>query len=181
MFLVLMIFPTLKMEFSILNQYSNIWIFFSNLFIWLFTKEFSLWIEDSSLWLEPDFFVYKWFLPLLIGLMRRGQCSSWEHAVSWKPFGSAQQVSPLGGPGSFQIQGILTGEVPAPLDKLTWVSFHRWTYQEFFSRYRVLMKQKDVLSDRKQTCKNVLEKLIVVRKIFTHLYLNRCLPTALWF
>ncbi|KAG8012720.1 Unconventional myosin-Va, partial [Nibea albiflora] len=36
----------------------------------------------------------------------------------------------------------------------------RWTYQEFFGRYRVLMKQKDVLSDRKQTCKNVLEKLI---------------------
>lgn len=58
MFLLLVIFPTLKMEFSILNQYSNIWIFFPNLFIWLFTKEFSLWIEDSSLWLEPDFFVY---------------------------------------------------------------------------------------------------------------------------
>ncbi|XP_060116281.1 unconventional myosin-Va isoform X5 [Heteronotia binoei] len=37
----------------------------------------------------------------------------------------------------------------------------RWTYQEFFSRYRVLMKQKDVLGDRKQTCKNVLEKLIL--------------------
>uniref|UniRef100_A0A8D1N376 Unconventional myosin-Va n=1 Tax=Sus scrofa TaxID=9823 RepID=A0A8D1N376_PIG len=37
----------------------------------------------------------------------------------------------------------------------------RWTYQEFFSRYRVLMKQKDVLSDKKQTCKNVLEKLIL--------------------
>ncbi|XP_059191522.1 unconventional myosin-Va-like [Centropristis striata] len=36
----------------------------------------------------------------------------------------------------------------------------RWTYQEFFSRYRVLMKQKDVLSDRKQTCKNLMEKLI---------------------
>uniref|UniRef100_A0A674GK56 Unconventional myosin-Va n=1 Tax=Taeniopygia guttata TaxID=59729 RepID=A0A674GK56_TAEGU len=36
----------------------------------------------------------------------------------------------------------------------------RWTYQEFFSRYRVLMKQRDVLGDRKQTCKNVLEKLI---------------------
>uniref|UniRef100_A0A8C9YAM2 Myosin VAb n=1 Tax=Sander lucioperca TaxID=283035 RepID=A0A8C9YAM2_SANLU len=36
----------------------------------------------------------------------------------------------------------------------------RWTYQEFFSRYRVLMKQKDVLLDRKQTCKNLLEKLI---------------------
>ncbi|TNN87076.1 Unconventional myosin-Va [Liparis tanakae] len=36
----------------------------------------------------------------------------------------------------------------------------RWTYQEFFSRYRVLMKQKDVLHDRKQTCKNLLEKLV---------------------
>ncbi|XP_075945364.1 unconventional myosin-Va-like [Anarhichas minor] len=36
----------------------------------------------------------------------------------------------------------------------------RWTYQEFFRRYRVLMKQKDVLHDRKQTCKNLLEKLV---------------------
>uniref|UniRef100_A0A3Q3KQ43 Myosin VA n=1 Tax=Mastacembelus armatus TaxID=205130 RepID=A0A3Q3KQ43_9TELE len=36
----------------------------------------------------------------------------------------------------------------------------RWTYQEFFSRYRVLMKQNDVLSDKKQTCRNLLEKLI---------------------
>ncbi|KAL6479556.1 hypothetical protein MHYP_G00129890 [Metynnis hypsauchen] len=35
-----------------------------------------------------------------------------------------------------------------------------WTYQEFFSRYRVLMKQKDVLPDKKMTCKNVLEKLV---------------------
>ncbi|KAI3370674.1 hypothetical protein L3Q82_007236 [Scortum barcoo] len=36
----------------------------------------------------------------------------------------------------------------------------RWTYQEFFNRYRVLMKQKDVLLDRKQTCRNLLETLI---------------------
>ncbi|XP_062298479.1 unconventional myosin-Va isoform X2 [Scomber scombrus] len=36
----------------------------------------------------------------------------------------------------------------------------RWTYQEFFSRYRVLMKQKDVLHDKKLTCRNVLEKLV---------------------
>lgn len=40
--------------------------------------------------------------------------------------------------------------------------YYRWTYQEFFSRYRVLMKQKDVLPDRKKTCKNLLEKLIEV-------------------
>ncbi|KAJ3593545.1 hypothetical protein NHX12_005879 [Muraenolepis orangiensis] len=36
----------------------------------------------------------------------------------------------------------------------------RWTYQEFFSRYRVLMKQKDVLPDKKLTCRNVLENLV---------------------
>ncbi|XP_017341765.1 unconventional myosin-Va [Ictalurus punctatus] len=36
----------------------------------------------------------------------------------------------------------------------------RWTYREFFSRYRVLMKQKDVLSDMKLTCQNVLAQLI---------------------
>uniref|UniRef100_A0A8C9T5J2 Myosin VA n=1 Tax=Scleropages formosus TaxID=113540 RepID=A0A8C9T5J2_SCLFO len=36
----------------------------------------------------------------------------------------------------------------------------RWTYQEFFSRYRVLMKQKDVLPEKKLTCKNLLEKLV---------------------
>ncbi|CAN9499418.1 unnamed protein product [Ophioblennius macclurei] len=36
----------------------------------------------------------------------------------------------------------------------------RWTYQEFFNRYRVLIKRKDALPDRKQTCKNLLEKLI---------------------
>ncbi|KAK3570040.1 hypothetical protein QTP86_009439, partial [Hemibagrus guttatus] len=36
----------------------------------------------------------------------------------------------------------------------------RWTYQEFFSRYRVLMKQKDVMADKKMTCRNVLEKLV---------------------
>ncbi|KAM8894200.1 unconventional myosin-Va isoform 4-T4 [Spinachia spinachia] len=36
----------------------------------------------------------------------------------------------------------------------------RWTYQEFFSRYRVLMKQKDVLPDKRLTCRNVLEHLV---------------------
>ncbi|KAF7701918.1 hypothetical protein HF521_001201 [Silurus meridionalis] len=36
----------------------------------------------------------------------------------------------------------------------------RWTYQEFFTRYRVLMKQKHLLSDMKSTCQNVLAQLI---------------------
>ncbi|XP_028306726.1 unconventional myosin-Va-like isoform X2 [Gouania willdenowi] len=42
----------------------------------------------------------------------------------------------------------------------------RWTYQEFFSRYRVLVKWRDVLPDRKQTCKNLLEKLIKNQEMY---------------
>ncbi|KAG8456838.1 hypothetical protein GDO86_002574 [Hymenochirus boettgeri] len=37
----------------------------------------------------------------------------------------------------------------------------RWTYHDFFNRYRVLMKKKDISQgDRKLVCKNVLENLI---------------------
>ncbi|XP_031750785.1 unconventional myosin-Vb isoform X2 [Xenopus tropicalis] len=37
----------------------------------------------------------------------------------------------------------------------------RWTYHDFFNRYRVLMKKKDIsLGDKKVICKNVLENLI---------------------
>lgn len=37
----------------------------------------------------------------------------------------------------------------------------RWTYPDFFSRYRVLMKKSDMMSaDKKQVCKNLLETLI---------------------
>ncbi|XP_068107476.1 unconventional myosin-Vb isoform X2 [Hyperolius riggenbachi] len=37
----------------------------------------------------------------------------------------------------------------------------RWTYHDFYNRYRVLMNKKDLsISDKKLICKNVLEKLI---------------------
>uniref|UniRef100_A0AAQ4RR08 Myosin VC n=1 Tax=Gasterosteus aculeatus aculeatus TaxID=481459 RepID=A0AAQ4RR08_GASAC len=37
----------------------------------------------------------------------------------------------------------------------------RWTYIEFYSRYSILMSnQEAILSDKKQTCKNVLQRLI---------------------
>lgn len=39
----------------------------------------------------------------------------------------------------------------------------RWTYPDFFSRYRVLMKKSDMANgDKKQVCKNLLETLIKV-------------------
>ncbi|XP_078280012.1 unconventional myosin-Va-like [Rhinoraja longicauda] len=36
----------------------------------------------------------------------------------------------------------------------------RWTYADFFNRYRVLMRKSDLHDDKRQTCKNVLENLI---------------------
>ncbi|XP_063816428.1 unconventional myosin-Vb isoform X1 [Pseudophryne corroboree] len=37
----------------------------------------------------------------------------------------------------------------------------RWTYHDFFNRYRVLMAKKDISqSDKKRTCKNLLENLV---------------------
>ncbi|KAK3555272.1 hypothetical protein QTP86_014884 [Hemibagrus guttatus] len=36
----------------------------------------------------------------------------------------------------------------------------RWTYPDFFNRYRVLMKKKDVTADKKLVCKNLLETLV---------------------
>lgn len=39
----------------------------------------------------------------------------------------------------------------------------RWTYIEFYSRYSILMSHEEAnLRDKKQTCKNVLQKLIQV-------------------
>ena len=43
----------------------------------------------------------------------------------------------------------------------------RWTYIEFYSRYSILMSHQEAdLSDRKQTCKNVLQRLIQVSCLF---------------
>ncbi|XP_041061501.1 unconventional myosin-Vb-like [Carcharodon carcharias] len=36
----------------------------------------------------------------------------------------------------------------------------RWTYIDFLSRYRVLMRKYDIHANKKQTCKNALENLI---------------------
>lgn len=39
----------------------------------------------------------------------------------------------------------------------------RWTYIEFYSRYSILMSQQEAdLSDKKQTCKTVLQRVIQV-------------------
>lgn len=99
-------------------------------------------------------------------------CSSSERAASWRPFASLLQVSPPGTvsvwlPGlksdvgnDLKFQAMGKSGVAETFLFLSLLL--RWTYQEFFSRYRVLMKQKDVLPDKKLTCRNVLEKLVRV-------------------
>lgn len=99
-------------------------------------------------------------------------CSSSERAASWRPFASLLQVSHPGTdsvspPGltsdkedGRKFQAIGKSGVAETFLFLSLLL--RWTYQEFFSRYRVLMKQKDVLPDKKLTCRNVLEKLVRV-------------------
>lgn len=43
----------------------------------------------------------------------------------------------------------------------------RWTYIEFYSRYSILMSHQEAdRSDKKQTCKNVLQRLIQVSHLF---------------
>lgn len=41
---------------------------------------------------------------------------------------------------------------------------YRWTYNDFFSRYRVLMRKSDMsCPDKKLVCQKLLETLIKVR------------------
>ena len=47
----------------------------------------------------------------------------------------------------------------------------RWTYAEFFQRYRVLAKSKDInRKNMRKTCENILVKLIEVRKKLILIY-----------
>lgn len=42
----------------------------------------------------------------------------------------------------------------------------RWTYPDFFNRYRVLLKKRDMMSpDKKLVCRNLLETLIKVKEM----------------
>lgn len=46
----------------------------------------------------------------------------------------------------------------------------RWTYIEFYSRYSILMSHEEAdLNDKKQTCQNVLQRLIQVSRLFCRL------------
>lgn len=48
---------------------------------------------------------------------------------------------------------------------LPWFS-SRWTYHDFFNRYRVLMKKRELANtDKKSICKSVLESLIKVIRL----------------
>lgn len=46
---------------------------------------------------------------------------------------------------------------------LRYLFFSRWAYHDFFNRYRVLVKKRELANaDKKAICKSVLENLIKV-------------------
>lgn len=56
----------------------------------------------------------------------------------------------------------------------------RWTYIEFYSRYSILMSQQEGnLSNKKQTCMNVLKRLIQVGSSSAHMTYK--VATSFWF
>ena len=85
--------------------------------------------------------------------------------ASLKLFASVLKAIP---PGDFicvhiviQLIRLLSSNVSATLAYMVYV--FRWTYIEFYSRYSVLMSHLEAdLNDKKQTCKNVLQRLIQV-------------------
>ena len=69
-----------------------------------------------------------------------------------------------------------TNIISSPLlyKKIIWILKFvpcRWTYAEFFQRYRVLAKSKDInRKNMKKTCENILVKLIEVWNIYFLIY-----------
>lgn len=86
-------------------------------------------------------------------------------ASLWSPWNHSHQCTELSVQvilGS-NISQIATYSSPYANVVMTNNDVCRWTYIEFYSRYSILMSQQEAsLSNRKQTCKNVLQRLIQV-------------------
>lgn len=103
-----------------------------------------------------------------------GWCSSYEPAESSKPFASVRRaIRP--GDSTFHISRITIFSSPYANVVMINNDVCRWTYIEFYSRYSILMSQQEtVLSDKKQTCKNVLQRLIQVSLLFCCHQIQSC-------
>lgn len=94
-----------------------------------------------------------------------GWCSSCALVESLKPFASVRRaIRP--GDSIFRTSQITTFSCPYVVTTNNGVC--RWTYIEFYSRYSILMSQQETdLKDKKQTCKNVLQRVIQVSLFFS--------------
>lgn len=93
-------------------------------------------------------------------MTRGGWCSSCGPAESSKLFASVHRATHPGDSRFRPNSTSLISTVHVDDDGNTC----RWTYIEFYSRYSILMSQQEAdLSDKKQTCKNVLQRVIQVR------------------
>lgn len=89
-----------------------------------------------------------------------GWCSSCALVESLKPFASVRRaIHP--GDSIFRTRQFTTFSCTRAIATNDGVC--RWTYIEFYSRYSILMSQQETdLKDKKQTCKNVLQRVIQV-------------------
>lgn len=114
-------------------------------------------VVQKRCWINSRFYC---FLTSVIDTTRGGWCSSCGPAESSKLFASVPRATR---PGDSRFQpnsNSLVSAVHVDDDG----NACRWTYIEFYSRYSILMSQQEAdLSDKKQTCKNVLQRVIQVR------------------
>lgn len=86
------------------------------------------------------------------------QCSNWEHVESWRPSESVLQATP---PGKYSCVSLSNKKHKFPLKShRLFCPYSRWTYEEFFTRYRVLLHGSVSQDDVRHSCQRALPDLI---------------------
>lgn len=127
----------------------------------------------------------KWVFPcLFLGMTPGGWCSSCERVESLKRFVSVHRAIR---PGDSLWHRSISAKTKSSYAHVVMIDVFlvtRWTYNEFYSRYSILMSHQEAdLHDKKQTCRHVLQRLIQVSRLFDCLLLQHCyalLCTACW-
>lgn len=86
------------------------------------------------------------------------QCSNCEHVESWRPSESVPQATPPGKYSSISLSN--RKSISSFLHPRLFCPYSRWTYEEFFTRYRVLLRGSVSQDDVRRSCQSSLPYLI---------------------
>lgn len=86
------------------------------------------------------------------------QCSSCERVESWRPSESVPQATLPGKYSSISLSN--KKSISSFLHPRLFCSYYRWTYEEFFTRYRVLLHDSVSQDDVRRSCQSALSNLI---------------------